>query len=74
MTRKKALVVRGGWEGHRPVEATELFLPFLDGSGYTVRIEESTDVYADAAETGRHRPRRAVHHDVGDHRASSCRG
>jgi len=30
MTRLKALVVRGGWEGHRPVEATEMFLPFLD--------------------------------------------
>jgi len=50
MTRKRALIVRGGWEGHRPVQATELFLPFLESSGYTVRIEESTDVYGDAAE------------------------
>ncbi|MFR0354463.1 ThuA domain-containing protein [Streptomyces sediminimaris] len=50
MTRKKALIVRGGWEGHRPVEATEMFLPFLDKSGFTVRIEESTEVYADADE------------------------
>lgn len=50
MTRKKALVVRGGWEGHQPVKATELFLPFLQSSGYDVRIEESTDVYADSAE------------------------
>jgi len=48
MTSKKALIVRGGWEGHRPVQATELFLPFLERSGYTVRIEEKTDVYADA--------------------------
>ena len=46
----KALVVRGGWEGHQPVKATELFLPFLERSGYAVRIEESTEVYADAAE------------------------
>ncbi|MFF7451711.1 MULTISPECIES: ThuA domain-containing protein [unclassified Streptomyces] len=45
---KKALVVRGGWEGHRPVEATELFVPFLRSHGYAVRIEESTEVYADA--------------------------
>lgn len=44
-----ALIVRGGWEGHRPVEATDLFVPFLEDSGYTVRIEESTDVYADPA-------------------------
>ncbi|GIM93148.1 ThuA domain-containing protein [Paractinoplanes toevensis] len=43
----RALVVRGGWEGHRPVEATSLFLPFLKASGFEVRIEESTAVYAD---------------------------
>jgi uncharacterized protein len=46
----KALVVRGGWEGHRPVEATEMFLPFLKESGYEVRVSDSTAVYADAAE------------------------
>jgi len=46
---KKALVVRGGWDGHHPVEATELFLPFLRDSGFDVRVEESNDVYADAA-------------------------
>ncbi|MCS4276716.1 MULTISPECIES: ThuA domain-containing protein [Mycetocola] len=45
---KNALVVRGGWDGHQPVEATNLFIPFLEDNGYTVRIEESTAVYADA--------------------------
>ncbi|MFG2062704.1 ThuA domain-containing protein [Micromonospora sp. NPDC048871] len=50
MARRRALVVRGGWEGHRPVEATELFIPFLEGNGYTVRVEESTEIYSDAAE------------------------
>ncbi len=49
MTRR-ALVVRGGWEGHHPVEATELFIPFLKEQGYEVRIEESPEVYADADE------------------------
>ncbi|GIE82964.1 hypothetical protein Aph02nite_89140 [Actinoplanes philippinensis] len=44
-----ALVVRGGWEGHRPVEATELFLPFLTKNGYDIRIHDSPAVYADAA-------------------------
>jgi type 1 glutamine amidotransferase len=53
MQPKKALVVRGGWEGHRPVQATELFLPFLESNGFTVRVEESTDVYADADEMAR---------------------
>ena len=45
----KALIVRGGWDGHRPVESTDLFVPFLTGHGYEVRIEESPAVYADAA-------------------------
>jgi uncharacterized protein len=45
---KRALVVRGGWEGHTPVAATDLFLPFLERSGYDVRIEESSSVYEDA--------------------------
>jgi type 1 glutamine amidotransferase len=46
---KHALVVRGGWDGHQPVEATELFIPHLIEHGYTVRVEESPKVYADAA-------------------------
>ncbi|WP_353827724.1 ThuA domain-containing protein [Agromyces sp. SYSU T0242] len=47
MTRT-ALVVRGGWHGHHPVEATELFLPFLEAEGFEVAIEEGPEVYADA--------------------------
>jgi type 1 glutamine amidotransferase len=48
-TAKSALIVRGGWEGHAPVAATELFIPFLRDNGYAVRIEESPAIYADAA-------------------------
>lgn len=48
-TTRTALVVRGGWEGHQPVETTELFLPFLREHGFTVRVEDSPEVYADAA-------------------------
>lgn len=48
MPAKRALVVRGGWAGHQPVEATDLFLPFLRANGYEVRVEESPAVYADA--------------------------
>jgi uncharacterized protein len=48
MTRS-ALIVRGGWDGHHPVEATDLFMPFLRDSGFDITIEESPDVYADAA-------------------------
>jgi type 1 glutamine amidotransferase len=46
---RSALVVRGGWDGHQPREATELFLPFLEQEGFTVRVEETNDVYADPA-------------------------
>lgn len=45
---KNALVVRGGWDGHQPIEATERFIPHLELNGYSVRVEEATDVYADA--------------------------
>lgn len=44
---KSALVVRGGWDGHMPVETTDLFLPFLRDNGFDVRVEEGTAVYAD---------------------------
>ena len=44
---KSALVVRGGWDGHMPVETTDLFLPFLRENGFDVRVEEGTAVYAD---------------------------
>ena len=47
---KHALIVRGGWDGHAPVQATGTFLPFLREQGYRVRIEESPGIYADAAE------------------------
>jgi len=47
MTERRALVVRGGWEGHRPVEATDMFLPFLRESGFTVRVSDSPEIYAD---------------------------
>ncbi|WNB87360.1 ThuA domain-containing protein [Cellulomonas sp. ATA003] len=45
---RSALVVRGGWDGHQPVEATDLFIPYLRDNGFDVRVEESTAVYADA--------------------------
>lgn len=47
---KRALVVRGGWDGHQPVEATDLFIPFLEQNDFEVRVEESTAIYADADE------------------------
>lgn len=44
---RRALVVRGGWEGHAPVACTERFLPVLAGHGFQVEISEDLSVYAD---------------------------
>lgn len=46
---KQALIVRGGWDGHMPVETTDLFIPFLRDNDFDVRVEEGTAVYADEA-------------------------
>ena len=45
---KHALVVRGGWDGHMPVETTALFIPFLEANGFEVRVEDGTAIYTDA--------------------------
>src|SRR6185437_15188432 len=45
----QALVVRGGWEGHSPVAATDMFIPHLKQHGYDVHISDTPDIYADAA-------------------------
>ncbi|MEU0951076.1 ThuA domain-containing protein [Streptomyces niveus] len=46
---RRALVVRGGWEGHEPVRTTDLFLPFLRENGFTVETADTLDVYTDTA-------------------------
>ncbi|WP_375388186.1 ThuA domain-containing protein [uncultured Amnibacterium sp.] len=48
MTDRTALIVRGGWDGHMPVETTDSFVPFLEQHGFSVAVEESPDAYADA--------------------------
>ena len=45
---RHALVVRGGWDGHQPVETTGIFIPFLESHGFEVRVEKSPAPYADA--------------------------
>ncbi|MDA8303506.1 MAG: ThuA domain-containing protein [Actinomycetota bacterium] len=45
----RALVVRGGWEGHAPVAATELFAPFLKDRGFDVVFSDTLDAYCDEA-------------------------
>jgi hypothetical protein len=44
---KTALVVRGGWEGHTPVEATDRFIPWLREQGYELTVSDTLDAYLD---------------------------
>jgi type 1 glutamine amidotransferase len=48
MSSRRALIVRGGWEGHQPVEATQRFIPFLEEHGFAVEVHDTPEVYADA--------------------------
>ena len=47
MRERRALVVRGGWEGHSPVEATERFIPFLEEQGFEVDVHDGPHAYDD---------------------------
>lgn len=44
---RRALIVRGGWEGHEPVEVTNFFIPYLRSHNFEIRVEESTKIYKD---------------------------
>jgi type 1 glutamine amidotransferase len=44
---KHALIVRGGRPAHQPFETTEHFRPFLESSGFHIRVEDSSAIYAD---------------------------
>jgi type 1 glutamine amidotransferase len=44
---KRALLVRGGWEGHVPVEATDRYAKFLSAESYEVSTSDSLDAYLD---------------------------
>ena len=41
----KVLIVRGGWDGHEPVEVSEIFKGFLEEAGYEVDISETLDSF-----------------------------
>jgi uncharacterized protein len=45
---RRAIVVRGGWDGHQPVEATDLIIPHLQENGFAVEVFDSPAPYADA--------------------------
>lgn len=46
--QRHALVVRGGWDGHVPEEATDRVLPYLKENGFDLTVSDSLDSYLDA--------------------------
>lgn len=46
---KKALIVRGGWEGHEPFQVSEILAAALRESGFDVEISETLDSFRDEA-------------------------
>ena len=48
MTRK-ALIVWGGWDGHKPKECAELFAGELKKRGWEVEVSDTLETYKDAA-------------------------
>jgi uncharacterized protein len=44
---KKALLVRGGWEGHEPVQVSEVFKKVLEKNNFEVEISDSLDAFLD---------------------------
>jgi type 1 glutamine amidotransferase len=44
---KKLLFVSGGWEGHEPKKCLDLFLPWMEETGFDVRISDTLDAYLD---------------------------
>jgi type 1 glutamine amidotransferase len=54
MASRSALVVSGGWDGHAPVAATEMFIPSLVAHGFDVTVSTDLDVYADGDTLLRH--------------------
>jgi type 1 glutamine amidotransferase len=45
--RKQALVVRGGWEGHAPVAASDRYAQALKEADYQVTVSDTLDSYLD---------------------------
>lgn len=45
---KKALIVSGGWDGHKPQEMAELASTWLSEKNFAVDLKDSVEIFADA--------------------------
>ena len=48
---KKALIFRGGWDGHEPKECTDIFIPWLESKGFEVVVGEDMTILQDSSAT-----------------------
>jgi len=46
---KSVLMVWGGWDGHEPGKCVELFAPWMESMGASVRVSDTLDAYLDRA-------------------------
>ncbi|MFY9175837.1 MAG: ThuA domain-containing protein [Caldicoprobacterales bacterium] len=44
---KKALIVQGGWDGHEPIQVSEIFKGVLEESGFQVELSDTLDSFLD---------------------------
>ncbi|KAA9005400.1 hypothetical protein F4V43_07980 [Paenibacillus spiritus] len=44
---KRALIVRGGWDGHEPVQVSEIFDGLLRSEGFETEISDTLDSFRD---------------------------
>ena len=45
---KSVVMVWGGWDGHEPKKCVELFVPWMESLGASVRVSDSLETYRDA--------------------------
>jgi len=44
---RKALIIQGGWDGHEPVQVSEVFARVLREEGFSVQISDTLDTLLD---------------------------
>jgi type 1 glutamine amidotransferase len=49
MSRREALIVWGGWEGHEPEACARIVADMLASEGFAVEVQNSTGAFADPA-------------------------
>lgn len=47
MSKKNALIVWGGWDGHEPEQVADLFQTILEAENFNVTVSNSLDSFAD---------------------------